>query len=160
MSAPELTRRACPACGDSTRLYRDVEQVWNPATGEWEFAGTMGKADCSTCDWSGTEDETEGPLCQGCGKPEAACSANPCAAVAADRGDGSAMPKDWRDAFDTGYLIAVSNLIAIACDGEDLALGLLQEHGGLSSNDLVRLNLAEFDCDNLGPVFSKIGREG
>lgn len=90
MSAPEPTRRACPACGDSTRLYRDVEQVWNPATGEWEFAGTMGKADCSTCDWSGTEDETEGPLCQGCGKPEAACSENPCAAVAADRGDGQA----------------------------------------------------------------------
>lgn len=88
MSAPEPTRRACPACGDSTRLYRDVEQVWNPATGEWEFAGTMGKADCSTCDWSGTEDETEGPLCQGCGKPEAACSADPCAAVAADRDQG------------------------------------------------------------------------
>jgi len=88
VSAPEPTRRACPACGDSTRLYRDVEQVWNPVTGEWEFAGTMGKADCSTCDWSGTEDETEGPLCQGCGKPEAACSANPCAAVAADRGYG------------------------------------------------------------------------
>jgi hypothetical protein len=72
------------------RLYRDVEQVWNPVTGEWEFAGTMGKADCSTCDWSGTEDETEGPLCRGCGKPEAACSANPCAAVAADRGDDQA----------------------------------------------------------------------
>lgn len=85
MSTPEHTRRACPACGDSTRLYRDVEQVWNQATGEWEFAGTLGKADCSTCDWSGTEDETEGPLCQGCGKPEAACSENPCAAVAADR---------------------------------------------------------------------------
>jgi hypothetical protein len=87
VSAREPTRRACPACGDSTRLYRDVEQVWNPVTGEWEFAGTMGKADCSTCDWSGTEDETEGPLCQGCGKPEAACSAKPCAAVAADRED-------------------------------------------------------------------------
>jgi len=87
VSAPELTRRACPACGDSTRLYRDVEQVWNPATGEWEFAGTMGKADCSTCDWSGTEGDTEGPLCQGCGKPEAACSAKPCAAVTADRED-------------------------------------------------------------------------
>lgn len=80
-------KRACPACGDDSHLYRKTDEIWNPASEEWEFSGTEGAVECTTCDWSGTEDETEGPLCQGCGKPEAACSANPCAAVAADWGD-------------------------------------------------------------------------
>ena len=99
-------KRACPACGDDSHLYRKADEIWNPASEEWEFSGTEGAVECTTCDWSGTEDETEGPLCQGCGKPEAACSANPCAAVAADRGDqASALNEQVMEALRLSVMV-------------------------------------------------------
>lgn len=66
------------------------------------------------------------------------------------------MSDDQNDAFDRGYLVACSNLTAMG-NGAVLAEHLVREHGQLKVEDLERLGLSEFDCENLAPIFAAIG---
>lgn len=64
-----------------------------------------------------------------------------------------------KDAFTHGYLIAVSNLAG--AHGEDvLAEYLIDEHGGVTLDDLARLGMSEYDVANLTPLLTRARAQG
>jgi hypothetical protein len=52
--------RASPECGDDRHLYQQGADVsWDPETFSWEASGEYDNIECTSCDWTGTEDDTE-----------------------------------------------------------------------------------------------------
>jgi hypothetical protein len=55
-------KRACPECGDDDHLYQlGADVKWKADTRCWVSSGEYDSIECTTCDWSGTEEETEMP---------------------------------------------------------------------------------------------------
>jgi hypothetical protein len=59
-NAKQEPQRACPKCGDERHLYQAGADVrWRPEPRRWEHTGDYDLIECTECDWTGTEEETE-----------------------------------------------------------------------------------------------------
>ena len=68
------------------------------------------------------------------------------------------MSKDaGKDSFETGYLIAVANIMHLY--GEDVIAGHVLRQGGISQNAIKRLDLCEFDAKVLRKLFREMKRK-
>lgn len=52
--------RACPKCKDQYHLYQAGADVrWRPEERRWDHTGDYDQIECTECDWTGTEEDTE-----------------------------------------------------------------------------------------------------
>lgn len=48
---------ACPSCGDTEHLYDRADVRYDPDADEWKIGDREGAIDCTTCDWTGGEQD-------------------------------------------------------------------------------------------------------